>query len=333
MAEDAELAEDLVGVTSARLLAAGVPRPDRNGAMRLLGVLATLADREQRVRRPLPDVASEFDLPPAEVESWAGHLEAAGAIRREGPQVVLLGAEPPYAGGLRLHDFLDAAAELDRPPTRRETRDLVRPLGAVLVAAALLVAVLAAPGVLRQDATPVSSERDGTPAVTQPDSGPSGTPGTTGGGTATDPPAGGGSTPTTDDPGDGPTVQPSTPGATPDAPTTTTLFPLPECPTGLPTIEVLDSSTDLSGNLAVSGLLRNPTDTPMTVESFTVQVTVLGQVFAVPGSTGPIDVPPHGTAPWQTSLGVAAPPGTPVTTDLGVWSWNDPGLPSRCTAP
>jgi hypothetical protein len=331
MAEDAELAEDLVGVTSARLLAAGLPRQDRNGALRLLGVLAALADREQRVRRSLPEVAREFELAPDDVETWAGDLEAVGAIRREGGHVVLLGTEPAYAGGLRLHDFLDAAAELDRPPARRDVRELVRPLGAVLVAAALLVAVLAAPGVLRQDATPVSSERDGSSTASDSDASPSGPTGTTGGAGETGGAAGGTATQTTT--GDDPGTATGTPGATPDTPTATTLLPVPECPTGLPGIEVLDTSSDLAGNLRVSGLVRNPTGSAMTVEGFTVHVTVLGQVVSAPGTASPIAVAPNSTAPWQASLGVVAPPTTPVTTVLGGWTWSDPSLPASCSAP
>jgi hypothetical protein len=324
MAEDAELAEDLVGVTSARLLAAGLPRQDRNGALRLLGVLAALADREQRVRRGLRDVAAEFDLSPDDVETWAGDLEAVGAIRREDGQVLLLGTEPAYAGGLRLHDFLDAAAALDQPPARREVRDLVRPLSAVLVAAALLVAVLAAPRALRQDATPVSSERDGSPTATEPGATPSGRSGTT---TATtDPSSSPGGTATQTTTGD-------QPGTTPDGPTTTTLVPMPECPTGLPGIEVLGTSTDLTGKLAADGLLRNPSATPMTVDSFTLSVTVLGQLVSVPGLAAPVTLAPGATVPWQTSFGVVAPLDTPVTTVLGSWSWDDPGLPSGCNAP
>ena len=323
MAEDAELAEDLVGVTSARLLAAGIPRDERNGALRLLGVLATVADRDQRVRRPLREVAREFALAPDDVEVWAGHLQAVGALRRNGDHVVLLGAEPAYAGGLRLHDFLDAAAELDHPPARREVRDLVRPLSAVLVAAALLVAVLATPRLLNQKATPVSSERDrittATPSTSTPTgSGVTGTTGATGNG---------GSSPATTAGAGG--VAPVTPAA----PTTTTLLPLPPCPTGLPGIDVPSTSTDLAGNLAVAGILRNPTDTPMIVQGFTVQATVLGQTVSVPGIAAPVSVAPHGSTSWQTSLGVVAAPGTPVTTVLGAWSWDDPSLPSSCGAP
>lgn len=153
---DEELAGDLVGVASARLAAMGVPRGDRLRALRLLSVLATLADTEDRVRRPLAMVASEFELPLDEVDRWLDDLLAAGVVQREGSSIVLGGREPHRDVGITLHDFLDVAA----PPARsRWTRGLLRPSGAVLAAAAIIAVAVVAPGVIDDESRPVSTSR------------------------------------------------------------------------------------------------------------------------------------------------------------------------------
>jgi hypothetical protein len=329
-AEDAELAADLVGVSSARLLAAGIPRDERTSALRLLGILAMVADRDQRVRRPLADIAREFELSPTDADRWAGHLEAVGAVERRDDGLVLAGAEPAYAGGLRLHDFLDAATDLDRVAPRREVRHLLRPLSTALAAAALLLAILAAPGLLRQEATPVSSEADAPSETT--------TAGSNGGradGTATTTgPTTGSGTPSTEAGGSVTPTTASKPIATPPGETTTTLVPpLPECPSGAPFIEILDTSTDLSGNLVVSGVVRNASSTAMTVRTFTLQAIVLGQPVAGPGTEQPLSVAPGSSAPWQATLPVIAAPGTTIEAVLGDWSWDDPDVPAGCGAP
>jgi hypothetical protein len=314
-AEDAELAGDVVGVSSARLLASGVPRDERTNALRLLGILAMVADRDRRIRQPLPDIAREFDLSPADADRWAGHLEAVGTLDRTDDGLVLAGAEPAYAGGLRLHDFLDAAAEADRPAPRRDVRQLVRPLSAALAAAALLLAILAAPGVLRQDTTPVSSGGDVRTDTTT--GGPDGR----GDGTATTERAPAGSeTPSTEPGGRATPTTQSESTVPPTGETTTTLVPpLPGCPPGTPFIEVLDTSTDLTGNLVVTGVIRNATDTPMTVQGFTLHTTVLGQPVSGPGTEQPLQVAPGSTTTWEAALPVAAPPGTAVQAVLGSW--------------
>jgi hypothetical protein len=323
-ADDAELADDLVGVSSARLLAAGIPRDERMAALRLLGILATVADRDHRVRRPLGDVAREFELSPVDVDLWADHLESIGALERDGQNVVLAGAEPAYTGALRLHDFLDLAAGGDASRGRRPARQLVRPRSGILVAAALLLALLVAPRVLDQQATPVSANVDAPVATTGPPLTTSGRPGIRPGETSASTTPTSGATPTTKA---APSIGPS------GAPTTTLLPPVPACPSGAPIIEVLGASNDLAGSLTVSGVVRNPTAAALSVKGFTVRATVLGQTFSAPGTAQPLAIAAGGTAVWHATLPVAAPPTTPVQTALGAWSWNDPSLPTGCPTP
>jgi hypothetical protein len=311
--EDAELANDLVGVASARLLAAGVHRGDRLGALRLLGILTGVADHERRVRRPIPEVALEFALPPGLAEEWAGHLEAVGVIRREGDSTVVAGAEPAYIGAMRLHDFLDAAAELDAAPRRAPGRAL-RPIGAALAAAAMLAVVLSAPGMLRNDNTPVSSSRE-VPASTGTTARPA---------TDATADAGSGSAGTTATPG---------PGASTVGPVTTLTSLLPACPAGIPVLEVLGTTTDATGRLAVDGLATNGSDTPMTIEGFTLQATVAGVVVEAEGLDRPLTVPARSSVNWQSRLPAVAPAGTLVTATLGDWSWNAMNLPQSCSTP
>jgi hypothetical protein len=309
--EDAELANDLVGVASARLLAAGLPRGDRLGALRLLGILTGVADHERRVRRPIPEVALEFALPPGLAEEWAGHLESVGVIRREGASTVVAGAEPAYVGAMRLNDFLDAAAELDVVPLRTPGRHL-RPVGAVLAAAAVLAVVLSAPGVLRNENEPVSSSRDvpASPGTTAHES------------TGTTARAAGPSPSTTGTPSAGPTSSPTT--------TATSLLP---CAAAVPLVQVLGTTTDATGRLAVDGVATNPTDAPMTIQGFTLQATVAGVVVQAEGLDRPLTVPARASVNWQSRLPTLAPAGTLVSVTLGAWSWSGPELPQRCPAP
>src|SRR5438270_9928847 len=109
---DGDLDGDFVGTVSARLLAAGLPRDQRLGALRLLAALATLADRDDRVRRPLSQVGAEFDLPGDQLSGWFDALQWVGAVELDQSGIVLAGREQP-AGSMRLHDFLAVVAELD----------------------------------------------------------------------------------------------------------------------------------------------------------------------------------------------------------------------------
>jgi hypothetical protein len=319
--EDHELEADLVGATSARMLAAGVPRGERMGALRLLGVLLTLADGERRVRRPIRDVGREFELPVERVERWLDELVDVGAVTVDPRGVVLAADELRPAGNdaFRLHDFLEAAAELDaevepvapRPRARRLLA--VRPVGAVLAAAALLVAVLVAPRVLEDEPAPASSERDG--ATTIATSGLD--PGTT---TAPTPRPSSTAPPASESEGRvGPVRVPRT---------STTLLP---CPTGIPTIEVLGTTTGADGRLAVDGIARNPSSEALAVQSFTLRATIAGQDIAVPGLERPLPVPGGSSVLWQARLPVVAPAGTLVRVTLGDWEWR--GTRVRCPSP
>jgi hypothetical protein len=316
--DDVELASDLVGVASARLLAAGVSRGDRLGAMRLLGILATVADSERRVRRPLEDVALEFALPPGLAREWAGYLEDVGVIRREGTSTVLAGAEPAYVGALRLQDFLDAAAEMDEPHKTSPTR-LLRPVGAALAAAAVLLAILLAPGVVHQRTTTTSSGGGSGPATPTTTMVPS--IGQTSTSSGTVPPAGRTATGSAPTPV-GPAVQPTTP-------TTLSLI----CPSGSPILQVLGSTTDSDGKLAVDGVAQNLSDADMQIESFTVRTTINGQDISALGADRPIIVPAHASILWEAKLPVLAPAGTAVRVTLGDWSWHAPNVPSSCPSP
>jgi hypothetical protein len=138
-------APDLVGRTSARLLAAGVDRRARLDALRLLAILDASTDGAGRVRRPLDDLAGEFELSPLTVIQSLDHLEQAGAVQRDGAAVVILG-DGSDLGGLQLADFLedvqasfDGAPHASRARLRRPT--LVR-FGAAVLAGATAVAIL-----------------------------------------------------------------------------------------------------------------------------------------------------------------------------------------------
>lgn len=141
--EQPETAPDLVGRTSARLLAAGVDRRARLEALHLLAILDASVDITGRVRRPLDDLAGEFELDPMVVMRALDHLEQAGAVQRSGAHVVLLGNNPEGLGGMQLADFLDdvrtsfggSGSSARRSPWFARS-------GAMLVAAAAAVAVV-----------------------------------------------------------------------------------------------------------------------------------------------------------------------------------------------
>ena len=152
---DPELADDVIGVASARLLAAGLPGPRRRAALRLLGALGSVAAADLRVRRPLADIAGEFGIDPGTASTALDDLSSVAVVRREPEGIRLGGAEPADASGLRIQDFLALADDLDERRHRR-TR-VLRPAAAALAAAALVAALLLAPGALHQGVTPVSS--------------------------------------------------------------------------------------------------------------------------------------------------------------------------------
>jgi hypothetical protein len=313
--QDTELAEDLVGVTSARLLAAGIPRGERMRAMRLLGVLVTVADARRRVRRPLAELAVEFDLPVDEVDHWLGHLIEVGAVRREDGKLVLAALEPPANGGIRLQDFLSLAEEPEVGRARRRN-PIIRPAGAVLAAAAVVLLALVAPGVVRDQSTPASTTRDDAPQVAttiapEPSS--------------TAPPA----TVSSGDPS--PTVPDAERVGPVLVPTTTTV--VTPCPTGLPLVQVLGTTTDASGRLAVDGLAHNASGEEVVIHAFTLRTTVAGREVTIPGTDHDLLVPRYSTVLWQATVPVAAPAGTIVQAALGDWAWTSPDIPTTCPSP
>ena len=155
--EQPEAGPDLVGRTSARLLAAGIERRDRLEALHLLAILDASIDTSGRVRRPLDDLAAEFELPPMSVMRSLDHLERAGAVQRDGGGVLLLGGSDHGLGGLQLADFLDdVRASFDGDVPRRRRSTFLARSGAALVGAAAMIAVLTlAPSTSVQ--TPVAS--------------------------------------------------------------------------------------------------------------------------------------------------------------------------------
>ena len=291
--EDGELAGDFVGTVSARLLAVGLPRDQRLGALRLLSALDTLADRDDRVRRPLRQVGTEFELPADEIEGWLDALVWVGAVAEDDGGILLLGREQP-AGSIRLHDFLTVVSELDDYPVGRRTAPVVfRPAAAVLVAAALIAAVILAPGVVR---TRTSNE----PTNLAAPAGRSSTTGRAANSTA------------------------STTGTSP----TTGFLNLPPafavrttvCPTGVPAIEVLDV---VSGPITtVSGVISNASTSPLAVTAFTVIANVGGQDLpGIAGTADPITVDPGSSTTWSAVLPTTPPAGTAVRVTLDHWEW------------
>lgn len=140
--EPPEAAPDLVGRTSARLHAGGVERRDRLEALHLLAVLDASADGAGRIKRPLDDLAAEFELPVVGVMRGLEHLEAVGALRREGAAVMLLARDADGLGGLHLAGFLDdVRAALDDRPHLDRSPWLAR-VGAGLVAVAAAIGIL-----------------------------------------------------------------------------------------------------------------------------------------------------------------------------------------------
>ena len=146
--ERPEAGPDLVGRTSARLLAAGVARHERLDALHLLAILDASTDTRGNVRRPLDDLAGEFELAPLSVLRSVDHLERVGAVERDGGHVILLGASPEGLGGMRLANFLDdvRASFAGEAPVAQRPGWLARSGGALVAAAAAVAVLLLAPG-------------------------------------------------------------------------------------------------------------------------------------------------------------------------------------------
>jgi hypothetical protein len=254
--EQPEAAPDLVGRTSARLLAAGIERRDRLEALHLLAILDASIDTTGRVRRPLDDLAAEFELPPMSVMRSLDHLEHAGAVQRDGAGVVLLGTSADGLGGLQLADFLDdvrASFDDDVPVRRRAT--LFARGGAALAAAAAALAVITlapssgvqTPVAMRDAASSTTIERVLDQAIDEV-SGPLDT-----------------------------TIQPSTtfvsPAVTPPVlDTAVAAAAEPPCPTGSPVAEIIDGLVHIT----------NPTGESLIVRSIALGATTVTQTIVVP---------------------------------------------------
>lgn len=155
--EPADPRPDLLGRTSARLLTEGVGRLDRLAALRLLAVLDASTDAAGNVRRPIDDLAAEFELPLTGVLRSIDHLERAGALRWGAHGIVLVDRDDTV-GGLALADFLDdvrAVWDDDMLAPARSAIDdsdgviIMAPRGRWLArAGAAVAAVAAAVGVL-----------------------------------------------------------------------------------------------------------------------------------------------------------------------------------------
>ena len=289
--EQPEAAPDLVGRTSARLLAAGIERRDRLEALHLLAILDASIDISGRVRRPLDDLAAEFELPPMSVMRSLDHLEQAGAVQRDGAGVVLLGSSTDGLGGLQLADFLDdvrASFEDDVPVRRRST--LLARGGAVLAAATAALAVLTlapsssvqTPVALRDAGSTTTIERVLDEAIDEV-AGPLGA-----------------------------SIQPTTTIVSPAAVTppvldTPVVAAEVPCPTGSPVAELVDGLVHIT----------NPTSESVVVTAIGIGAATIQQVIAVPaGETVAHD------------LGAAAVLTTDVT--IVEWDWTRGPVARSC---
>lgn len=300
--QDGELSDDVVGVASARLLAAGVTASRRRQALRLLGVLESVAGPDQLVRRPVRDVAVEFGLPPEEVETWLDDLELVGVLERWGDHLELLAVEPAAPGALRLHDFLALADEPVAEPGRMvPLRRAARPAAGVLAAAALLiVAVLAGSTLPRDDdAGPVAATGvNATSATVGTDSPETTTASPTRRTTSTS------------------RSTASTAGVTP---TSTTPATPPECPGEPPVVDLLETVPQGGTGLQLAGVIRNPGSVGAVVRSVVVEGVALPVAVVVPA---------EGSAPWAVMLTALGLPAT-LSAGLGDWDWVPP-LPEGC---
>lgn len=277
---------DFVGRTSAQLAANGVDRADRLDALQLLAILDASADVSGRVRRPLDDLAGEFELPLVDVLRSLEHLENAGAIDRDGGAVLLRDREEDGVGGLHLADFLDdvrASFDDRQPEVVRPDRWLAR-AGASLAVAAAVLAILALAPSSPSTPTPVAAGSTSSSAAT----------------------------------GDSPTtsagVRPDlADDAAPDLELPTTLAPattsLPDatiaatgCPSGAPIIRAV------GGVIAIA----NPTERDVEVSALRVGDAVL-TFEPIVVAAGESVAPP-----------VTIPPGTPAEdVEIDRWEWQD----------
>lgn len=275
--------EDIVGETSAGLLAAGVPLERRRRALRLLGILESVAGPDLRIRRPLTDVAVEFGLDPTHAQQAVDDLLRAGTLYDLDGELVLLDAEPEVDSPFRLHDFLAVVEDLDAQTIDRR-RWPVPAVGALVAAALLVFALVSTDAPAPQDrltADGVAARVD-RPTTSEADPEAPSSPGRR--------------VPTSD-----------RSAAVVTGPTSTvTTVPAPlSCPTDDPIIEMVEAVPDLSGRI------RNDSGTEALVHSIVVH-----------GLEIPVDltIPAHGTVVWSADP-TTAPPAGGVPIELGQWEW------------
>jgi hypothetical protein len=295
--EPSEAVPDLVGRTSARLLANGVPRRERLAALHLLALLDASTDAQGAVRRPLDDLAAEFELHPLDALRSMELLESAGAVARlDGGWVQLLGRTNDGLGGMQLADFLDdVRASFDGGGgtvvglAPRRTRVLTRVGAGLLAVAAAASVVVLAPSTAPSPVRPLSAA-----APTTVPHGPVST---------TTPVAGASSTPTA--------------ARADEAPVSTTAPLLPDtavlaadaCPTEEPTAQV------------IGDILR--VTNPSTEDVIVHTIGVGGQELAVP-----LEVDAGGTAIER----LATPALGSVDAEIVSWEWTDPEVARTCQA-
>lgn len=309
--EPSEAAPDLVGRTSARLLAAGVGRGDRLAALRLLAILDASTDIDGRVRRPLDDLAAEFELPPLGVIRSLEHLERAGAVRRDGARLEVLG---DGVGGMHLADFLDdvrasfdTGVDAGAVARRARTRWFSR-AGAGLVAVAAAAAVLTlAPGPNQTAVQPLAVGSSTAPTTSTTEVVPAAEVVPT---TAAEPPPSDGATPPAPDvaaePATTDVAQQPGPADAPPPVADTAVAPTTTCPTGSPTAEVIDDILRIT----------NPFDHDIQISA----LTVAGIRIDVP-----ISLVPGGTADWPLVATL-----TDEAPSVIAWEYEDRALARAC---
>jgi hypothetical protein len=296
--------EDLADVATVRLVTAGVPRPNRVRAMRMLAILSAVADDDFVVRTPVLEVAAQFDFPVDEARGAIDALEQVGVLHHYGPGVRLT-ARATTGGGIQL-------AELVEEPDRRGFLARTMPVRPVLsaVLAALFLLVSAAAGSRLVEGAKAKGE--GTP----PD-----------GAATTDK-----LFPQGRIPGGKPAVDVPDNAALPVPVAPVTTLVLATCPAGAPVITVVGSTPDADGLLSVEGTAMNPLPAAVHITAATVYVSPAGQPASMLPFEQQLSVPPHGQVHWQIRTAITGMASTPATVVLDHWGWADDVLAARCAA-
>ena len=332
---------DPIGAASARLLGAGIPRPERLFALRVLGLLLDLADRDGVVRVLPLTLAGEFDLDRSRVEAAFLHLRTIGVLV-PAPAGWLIDGYEDYSPGevnagaalAMIADLLEgsaaepAVAGVPRPAPPLAAR-AYPVLTVVMVVLLLLVAASGRSGDPQVALQVAGLEQDDIDDIN----------------------GGAGEVETDDDAGrkaqgrhDGPRrTTPSTaavdetvpdtaadpapaeraadaPAAIVGPPTTSSVPGAPACPTGAPDLEVVEVTAlpvpasghiDASANavpvggpgwqVTVHGTVVNQSDAPLVVEAFDVVITTADGEQVVEALEEPMLVAAGATAPWQVT--------------------------------